>query len=83
MYMILKQASNTENVWSFHTENGVLWNTNNVTEAITKIEHLMETSGVSSVRLVRNMQFSATVEVEPETPNDPDPVVDQPVDEVP
>ena len=79
MYMILKQVSNTDNLWSFYTENGILWNTNAITEAIAKIEQLMENSGVGSVRLIRNMQFTASVAVadEPEenqdTPPPPNP----------
>ena len=81
MYLILKQASNTENVWSFYTENGVLWTAATAQEAATKIESIMETSGVNSMRLIRQIDFTASVAVENDAPEDP--IVNPPEDPVP
>ena len=72
MYQILKKAAlDSENVWAFYTENGVLFTTNTLPEATTKLEELAKTTAISALRLVQVIDFTfevdvAVVEPEPE-----------------
>ena len=63
MHRILKQVSNTENMWAFHTEDGVVWASDDIDIATTKIRTLMDASPVTAIRLVELVEFDVSVAV--------------------
>ena len=63
MYRILKQVNNTENMWAFHTEDGVVWTAADVDTATAKIRTLVDTSPVTSIRLIELVAFDISVAV--------------------
>ena len=63
MYRILKQINGTGNVWAFHTQDGAFWTTDDLDEAIAKIDTLIATTPSASIRLVEQIEFDVAVTV--------------------
>ena len=73
MYLILKQTSSAENVWSFYTEAGLLWTATTLDDALAKVDVLIETIPAASLRLVQQIDFDVVVTATPEPEPDPEP----------
>ena len=67
MFLILILSNSTTNLWSFYTENGILWTATTVEEATAKIDTLISTTPSASIRLVEQIEFDVAVTV-PEPP---------------
>ena len=67
MFLILILSNSTTNLWSFYTENGILWTATTVEEATAKIDTLIATPPSASIRLVEQIEFDVAVTV-PEPP---------------
>ena len=67
MFLILILSNSTTNLWSFYTENGILWTATTVEEATAKIDTLIATTPSASMRLVEQIEFDVAVTV-PEPP---------------
>ena len=63
MHRILKQVSNTQNMWAFHTEDGVAWTAADVDTATAKIRTLVDASPVTAIRLIELVAFDVSVAV--------------------
>ena len=63
MYRILILSNSTTNLWSFYTENGILWTATTVEEATAKIDTLIATTPSASIRLVEQIEFDVAVTV--------------------
>ena len=67
MFLILILSNSTTNLWSFYTENGILWTATTVEEATAKIDTLIAATPSASIRLVEQIEFDVAVTV-PEPP---------------
>ena len=63
MFLILILSNSTTNLWSFYTENGILWTATTVEEATAKIDTLIATTPSASIRLVEQIEFDVAVTV--------------------
>ncbi len=63
MFLILILSNSTTNLWSFYTENGILWTATTVEEATAKIDTLISTTPSASIRLVEQIEFDVAVTV--------------------
>ena len=63
MFLILILSNSTTNLWSFYTENGILWTATTVEEATAKIDTLIATAPSASIRLVEQIEFDVAVTV--------------------
>ena len=63
MFLILILSNSTTNLWSFYTENGILWTATTVEEATAKIDTLIATTPSASMRLVEQIEFDVAVTV--------------------
>ena len=68
MYRILKQINNTGNVWAFHTQDGAIWTTDNLDEAIAEVRRLLDIAPALSTRLVQQVDLDIVLTAPPEEP---------------
>lgn len=75
MYCILKKTgTDSENLWSYYTEKGVVFTTDDLAVAAAKLQELLEIVPVGNLRLIEEMDVTVAVTaVDPTPPVTPEP----------